>query len=140
MIRLTLVLALGLLDVSPTAVDAVDAGVVAVQAAPVAVAAQPDALDSLFSFISAEKLDHIFIILGLIVPVLSFVAGLINASIRKKQAAGETVSPGLLWFSSALNIVAINLDKAVQHRKLAKAAVVAQIADSAKPAEPPKEG
>lgn len=139
MIRLTLVLALGLLDVSPTAVDAVDAGVVAVQDAPVAVAS-PDVLDTLFSFISAEKLDHIFIILGLIVPVLSFVAGLINSSIRKKQAAGEVVSPGMLWFSSALNIVAINLDKAVQHRKLAKAAVVTQIAGSAKPAEPPKEG
>lgn len=90
----------------------------------------------------SEKLDHILTIVGAFVPLLSAVASLINHIIRSKQAAGEPVSPLLSGTGSVLNLASVNLDKAVQLGKMAKAggALPAEAPKPAedKPAEPPK--
>jgi hypothetical protein len=67
-----------------------------------------------------QKLEHILAFMGALVPVMSALASLINHIVREKQARGEEVSKLLLNGGAALNLGAINVDKAVQLATLAK--------------------
>jgi hypothetical protein len=67
-----------------------------------------------------QKLEHILAFMGALVPVMSALASLINHVVREKQARGEEVSKLLLNGGAALNLGAINVDKAVQLATLAK--------------------
>lgn len=65
-----------------------------------------------------EKFNHILMILGLLVPVLSAIASMVNSSIRKDVAAGKEPSKVLVIVGTLLNFLSINLDKGVQLAKL----------------------
>jgi hypothetical protein len=67
-----------------------------------------------------EKMEHVLAFMGAIVPVMSALSSLINHIVREKQARGEEVSKVLLHGGAALNLGAINVDKAVQLATLAK--------------------
>lgn len=67
-----------------------------------------------------QKVEHILAFLGALVPVMSALASLINHIVREKTAAGEKVSSLLLHSGAALNVGAVNLDKAVQLVQMAK--------------------
>lgn len=67
-----------------------------------------------------ERFDGILMFLGALVPLMSALASLINHKVRVAQAAGEDVSSLVLRTGAALNVGALNLDKAVQLAKLAK--------------------
>jgi hypothetical protein len=69
----------------------------------------------------SEKLDKLLMILGAAVPLMSALASYINHLVREREAAGEVVSPALLKTGALLNVGAINMDKAVQLAKKAKA-------------------
>ena len=69
----------------------------------------------------SEKLDKLLMILGAAVPLMSALASYINHLVREREAAGEKVSAALLNAGAALNVGAINIDKAVQLAKKAKA-------------------
>ena len=70
-----------------------------------------------------EKIDKLLMILGAAVPLMSALASYINHLVREKEAAGESVSTTLLKTGALLNVGAINIDKAVQLAKKAKAGV-----------------
>ena len=59
---------------------------------------------------------------GVVVMALSALASVLNHIIRAKQTAGESVAGWLLQVNAVLNVGALNLDKAVQQFKAAKAA------------------
>ena len=89
----------------------------------------------------SEKIDHILVIVGALVPLLSAVSSLINHIIRSQQAAGQAVSPVLSGAGTILNLGAVNLDKAVQLAKMMKSGqpLPAEADKPAeKPADPPK--
>lgn len=65
-------------------------------------------------------LDGLIGISGIVVPVASLAASLLNQRIRSAQVEGKTVDAWILHLSAALNVVALNGDKAVQALKLAK--------------------
>lgn len=67
-----------------------------------------------------QKVEHILAFLGALVPVMSALASLINHIVREKTAAGEKVSSLLLHGGAALNVGAVNLDKAVQLAQMAR--------------------
>lgn len=66
-------------------------------------------------------LDGLIGIAGIVVPVASLAASLLNQRIRSAQAEGKTVDSWILHFAALLNAVALNGDKALQALKLAKA-------------------
>lgn len=80
----------------------------------------------------ANNLEHLLAFLGALVPLLSALASFINWKVRSAQAEGRQVSTMLLKSGAVLNVTAINLDKAIQLAKLAKA-------QQAKPVEPAPE-
>lgn len=65
-------------------------------------------------------LDGIISIAGIVVPVASLAASLLNQRIRSAQAEGRVVDPWILAVAAGLNAVALNGDKALQAVKLAK--------------------
>jgi len=65
-------------------------------------------------------LDGIINLAGIVVPVASLAASVLNQRIRNTQAAGDSVAPWLLTVAAGLNAVALNGDKAVQAVKFAK--------------------
>jgi hypothetical protein len=65
-------------------------------------------------------LDGIISIAGIVVPVASLAASLLNQRIRSAQAEGRQVDAWILHVAAALNAVALNGDKALQAVKLAK--------------------
>lgn len=67
-----------------------------------------------------QRLDRVLMFMGALVPLMSALASLINHKVRVAQAAGKDVSPLMLKTGAALNVGAMNLDKAVQFTKLAK--------------------
>lgn len=67
-----------------------------------------------------QKFEHFLAFIGALVPLMSALASLINHVVREKTAAGEKVSPLLLHGGAALNVGAVNLDKAVQLVQMAK--------------------
>ena len=70
---------------------------------------------------TGEKVEHVLAFLGALVPLMSALASFINHKVRTAQAAGEDVSPVTLKTGAWLNVGALNLDKAVQLAKQAKA-------------------
>ncbi len=70
---------------------------------------------------SWDKLDHILSIAGIVVPLASVIVGSLNQKIRVAKEQGMEVPVWLLQVVSVLNILAINLDKANQLAKTAKA-------------------
>lgn len=56
---------------------------------------------------------------GIVVPVASLAASVLNQRIRSAQADGASVAPWVLTLAAALNAVALNGDKAVQAFRLA---------------------
>ena len=65
-----------------------------------------------------EKITHILVIVGAVVPLLSAVSSLLNHIIRVQSAGGKEVSKTLTGFASAVNFAAVNLDKSVQFAKM----------------------
>ena len=66
------------------------------------------------------SLDGIISLAGVVVPVASLAASVLNQRIRSAQTEGASVAPWILTFAAALNAVALNGDKAVQAVKLVK--------------------
>ena len=66
------------------------------------------------------SLDGIVNLAGIVVPVASLAASILNQRIRSAQAETATVAPWILAFAAALNAVALNGDKAVQALRLVK--------------------
>ena len=66
------------------------------------------------------EIDQWISLLGTLVPAASMIAGLLNQRIRDAQLAGTALNPLMLSIVSALNIFAVNFDKAMQLAKLAK--------------------
>jgi hypothetical protein len=69
----------------------------------------------------SDKVEHVLAFLGALVPLMSALASFINHKVRTAQAVGEDVSALTLKAGAALNVGALNLDKAVQLAKAAKA-------------------
>jgi hypothetical protein len=67
-----------------------------------------------------QKIETVFAFMGAAVPLMSALASLINHYVREAQAEGQDVSPLVLKAGAALNVGAINIDKAVQLAKMAK--------------------
>lgn len=63
-----------------------------------------------------QKVEHLLAFLGALVPLMSALASWINHKVR----VGEMTSPLALKSAAALNVGALNLDKAVQLARLAK--------------------
>ena len=87
-------------------------------------------------------IDHVLVIVGALVPLLSALAGFLNARVRARSAAGEAVSPNVLRAIALLNVGAVNLDKASQLVALAAGKPVpatAQAPQAQAPLEPPKQ-
>ena len=66
------------------------------------------------------SLDGLINLAGIVVPVASLAASVLNQRIRSAQAEGRSVAPWVLTFAAVLNGVAMNGDKAVQAVKLVK--------------------
>ena len=66
------------------------------------------------------SLDGIINLAGIVVPVASLAASVINQQIRSAQADGKSVASWMLTVAAGLNAVALNGDKAVQAAKLVK--------------------
>ena len=71
---------------------------------------------------TSEKIERILAFLGALVPLMSALASYINHKVRVAQVAGEDVSPIALKVGAALNVGALNLDKAVQLARQSKQA------------------
>jgi hypothetical protein len=71
---------------------------------------------------SDQNVTNLLAFLGACVPLMSALASYINHTIRQKQEANEAVSPVMFKAGAALNVGAVNLDKAVQLAKLARKA------------------
>lgn len=65
---------------------------------------------------TSDKVEHVLAFLGALVPLMSALASYINHKVR----VGEMTSPMALKSAAALNVGALNLDKAVQLAKIAK--------------------
>lgn len=65
-------------------------------------------------------LDGIISLAGIVVPVASLAASLLNQRIRSAQAEGRQVDAWILHVSAALNALALNGDKALQAVKIAR--------------------
>lgn len=66
------------------------------------------------------SLDQVVSLAGIVVPLASLGASLLNQYVRSAQEQGGSVAPWVLHTSAVLNAVALNGDKAVQAVKLAK--------------------
>lgn len=64
--------------------------------------------------------DRVIGLAGTFVTVCSFVAGSLNQKIRATMDSEGEAPRLFLWIALALNLCAVNLDKAVQMQKLLK--------------------
>jgi hypothetical protein len=87
------------------------------------------------------NIEHVLAIIGALVPVFSALSSFVNQIVRERQARGEEVSPMLLNGGALLNVASVNLDKAAQLAKAAKAVKAPSAAApfEAAPAEPAPE-
>lgn len=67
-----------------------------------------------------QKIEHILAFLGALIPLMSALASFINHKVRVAESEGKPVSGLALKAGAALNVGALNLDKAVQMAKKAK--------------------
>lgn len=87
----------------------------------------------------SERIDHVLMFLGALVPLMSALASFINHIVRQRTDAGEQVSPMLLRTGAVLNVASVNLDKAVQLGQMARGRDVATtipVPPTPAPAEP----
>lgn len=66
------------------------------------------------------SLDSVISLAGVVVPVASLAASLLNQRIRSAQTEGRSVDAWILHVAAVLNAVALNGDKAMQAVKLAR--------------------
>ena len=66
------------------------------------------------------SLDGIISLAGVVVPVASLAASMLNQRIRSAQTEGRSVDAWILHVAAVLNAVALNGDKAMQALKLAR--------------------
>ena len=59
-----------------------------------------------------QKLEHILAIVGVLVPLISMVASLLNTAIRNLLIEGREVPKKLAAAGAIVNALAVNLDKA----------------------------
>lgn len=69
-----------------------------------------------------QNVTNLLAFLGALVPLMSALASYINHTVREKQSANEEIPQIMLKAGAALNVGAMNLDKAVQFAKLAQKA------------------
>lgn len=69
---------------------------------------------------TSQNLEHFLAFLGALVPLMSALASFINHKVRVAEAEGKPVSQVALKAGAALNVGALNLDKAVQMAKKVK--------------------
>ena len=79
----------------------------------------------------SDQLDNILDIVGVVVPVASLLAGRLNQQIRDAKEAGDPVPSWMFQAVSVLNVLAVNLDKANQLAKNAKAQKLSGASDKA---------
>lgn len=79
----------------------------------------------------SEQLDNVLDIVGVVVPLASLLAGKLNQQIRVAKENGDPVPNWMFQAVSVLNLVAMNLDKANQLAKNAKAQKLAGVSDKA---------
>lgn len=72
------------------------------------------------ALLNSTNIEHLLAFLGALVPLMSALASFINHQVRTAQAAGEPVSALKLKAASALNVGALNVDKALQLAKMVK--------------------
>lgn len=72
------------------------------------------------------SIDQLTGLAGVIIPLASVIASAVNHYVREAQAKGETLPEWLLKLAAALNILALNGDKALQIAKVVKAAKAAK--------------
>ena len=107
---------------------------------PVNPSLSPDLVASL-----PHWLQVTLVILGLVVPIASLVASILNQYVRAATDRGERVSTWLLALTSGVNVAALNPDKSVQAVKAITpkpadpipAPVPVPAADPVKPVDPP---
>lgn len=71
---------------------------------------------------SEQNVTNLLAFLGACVPLMSALASYINHRIRQRQEANEAVPAVMFKAGAALNVGAVNLDKAVQLARLARKA------------------
>jgi len=81
---------------------------------------EPNILTDAAPVTGNTALDHILTIIGALVPIFSAIAALLNNKVRAAQSNGDEVSPGMLKAIAAMNVMAVNFDKAKQLGDLAK--------------------
>jgi hypothetical protein len=69
---------------------------------------------------NTDNLEHLLAFLGALVPLMSALASFINHKVRTAEQSGKPVSDIALKAGAALNVGALNLDKALQMAKKAK--------------------
>lgn len=79
----------------------------------------------------SEQLDNVLDIVGVVVPLASLLAGKLNQQIRVAKENGDPVPNWMFQAVSVLNLVAMNLDKANQLAKNAKAQKLSGVSDKA---------
>lgn len=88
------------------------------------------------------KVDATLNLMGLLVPLLSALASIVNHFVRVQTDSGKAPSPLLLGAGSVLNIASVNLDKGVQFAKMAMGksppqTVAVPATQDAQPSAPP---
>jgi len=68
-----------------------------------------------------EKIQTVLAFMGALVPLMSALASLLNHMVREREARGEAVPSAMLKAGVVLNAGAVNLDKALQLAKKARA-------------------
>lgn len=81
----------------------------------------------------SERIEHILVIVGALVPLLSAVASLVNHIVRLKVTAGDKVSPLLSGAGTILNLASVNIDKAIQLARMVHPAPGAPLPVSSTP-------
>lgn len=61
-----------------------------------------------------STMDQVISIVTGLVTVFSAISSLLNHIVRQRQAEGKPVSAGLLGAGAAVNVAAVNVDKAIQ--------------------------
>lgn len=97
-----------MIPVLATAIEAAPFTIGDVPPAPAVVAALP------------HWLQIAVYVLGMVVPLASLLVGFLNQYIRTAKARGERVPTWMLAAGAALNVAALNGDKAVEQAKAAK--------------------
>jgi hypothetical protein len=81
-------------------------------------------------FTGSLTFDHVLAFLGALVPLMSALAAFLNHKVR----VSGTASPFLLNAAAAVNVLAVNVDKATQLAKLARGLPVPSTPAPAAPA------